>query len=183
MAGQLDLILNIEDLKLNHGPRLPVRFRTQTGTTDHGHNLFTCQRFRCELMKKRCVERQDKTFKYVFGALPTLETRLSFQECQGCGQGLEIKRELGIKASTERKAVSAERNERKKETRIERKQRRRRFDDYVKELGFPDERSMFEKLLKENRRTDVARFLNCTMTMLWGRINEYGITEIKGRYD
>ncbi|MBL7177932.1 MAG: hypothetical protein ISS66_19085 [Desulfobacteraceae bacterium] len=55
---------------------------------------FQYERFRCTMMKVRCVERQDKRHR---GWRNWCETGsfVSFPECQKCGQGYNIRAKLG----------------------------------------------------------------------------------------
>jgi hypothetical protein len=61
--------------------------------TEDNWDYFHCYRFNCNMLKRRCVERQGKRHRDLVG--PSIEALfISFPECQDCEQGRVIRMEL-----------------------------------------------------------------------------------------
>lgn len=57
--------------------------------------FFRCRKFECTLKKETCIARQKRTLGWI--VTHGERVRLSqYPECQGCSQGKEIARELGV---------------------------------------------------------------------------------------
>jgi hypothetical protein len=63
--------------------------------------FFYCKRFRCHMLKIRCVQRQNKTHAGL-GNPEGINAFLAFPECRKCEQGWIIRAELAL-AGAQRK--------------------------------------------------------------------------------
>ncbi len=65
-----------------------------TNVDIHGPEYFTCVRFKAQMLKIRCIQRQEENFNLRSESFTTSEIGLSFEICRTCMQGKRIRDEV-----------------------------------------------------------------------------------------